>query len=260
MTNPVLILPRAWWQKYAMRSLVLIFLLLLVLSCSGPLTDPQQIVDKSIEVHGGEKYAHSTLSFDFRNRHYVAMTDDGKFSYERIFKDSTSTIHDFLTNDGFVREINGQQQVLPDSMVKKYTSSVNSVIYFAQLPYRLNDPSVNKKLMGTTILEGQPYYKVEITFGEEGGGEGYSDTFYYWIHQETFVMDYLAYFFEEDKMWDIRFRKAFNRRKVNGILFQDYINFKPKASDAPFKDSESLYASGQFEELSRIVLENAGVN
>ena len=227
-------------------------------SCSSDLSDPQKIVDNAIRLYGGEKYLNSTIEFDFRNRHYLAKRAGGLFSKERSFKDSTSTVHDILTNDTFLRKIDDTVVALPDSMAKKYTASVNAVIYFALLPYGLNDPSVKKKLLGMTILDAQSYYKVEVTFGE-GAGEGYRDTFYYWIHQKNFTLDYLAYFFEEDNVWDIRFRKAMNRREVNGIVFQDYVNYKPKAQDKKLEDVEELFASGQLVELSRIVLENVMV-
>lgn len=232
--------------------------LFLTLSCAGNFSDPQKIVDETILVYGGEKYQHSTIEFDFRKRHYIAWRDGGKFSFERIFKDSTSTVHDFLTNAGFLREKDSHPRVVADSMAKKYTASVNSVIYFALLPYPLNDPSVNKKLMGTTTLDGESYYKIEITFGKEAGGD-YRDTFYYWIHQKNFTMDYFAYFYEEDKVWEMRFRKAMNRRTVNGIVFQDYINYKPKTPAAKFEEIEQLFKSNQLEELSRIDLENISV-
>ena len=105
-------------------------------SCNTSLNDPQKIIDKAIAAAGGEKYMHSTIEFDFRGRHYVALRDGGKFSYERVFKDSVKTTHDFVTNDGFKREINNALTEVADTMKVKYTSSINSVIYFALLPDR----------------------------------------------------------------------------------------------------------------------------
>ena len=232
-----------------------------LISCSSDLSDAQKIIDKSILVHGGEKYLSSTIEFDFRDRHYIAHRESGKFSYERVFqdpKDSTRMVHDFLFNEGFRREINNQSVAIPDSMARKYSSSVNSVLYFALLPYGLNDPSVNKKLLGTTVLDGVTYYKIEITFGPEGG-EDYEDACYFWIHKENFKVDYMAYSYEESDGRDIRFRKAINSRIVKGIVFQDYINYKPKASGMKLEAVETLFKTGEMEELSRIELENISV-
>jgi hypothetical protein len=235
------------------RSYHLIFIAL-ISSCTTFLTDPQKIIDKAIEAAGGDRYLNSTIEFDFRNRHYVAKRKGGNFSYERIFKDSIGLIHDIVTNKGHIREINGMMEVLPDSMSSKYTSSTNSVIYFALLPYGLNDPSVRKKYLGDTMIENQIFYKVEVTFNQEGGGEDFQDVFDYWINREDFTIGYIAYSFSEDDEVSLRFRKAINPRKENGIQFYDYINYKPKNNSVKMEELELSFTKGELEELSKIEL------
>lgn len=223
-------------------------------SCTSFLTDPQKIIDKSIEAAGGNRYLNSTIEFDFRDRHYVAKRNGGSFSYERIFKDSIGTIRDIVSNKGHVREINGMMEILPDSMSVKYTASTNSVIYFALLPYGLNDPSVRKKYLGDTMIENQIFYKVEIFFAQEGGGEDFQDVFHYWINREDFTIGYMAYSFSENDETSLRFRKAINPIKVNGIHFYDYINYKPKSNSVKMEELELLFTKGELEELSKIEL------
>jgi hypothetical protein len=235
------------------KFLILIFITTLS-SCTSFLTDPQKIIDKAIEASGGDRYLNSTIEFDFRDRHYVAKRNGGNFSYERTFKDSIGLIHDIVTNKGHVREINGMMEVLPDSMSVKYTASTNSVLYFALLPYGLNDPSVRKKYLGDTMIENQIFYKVEITFAQEGGGEDYQDVFHYWINREDFTIGYIAYSYSENNDTSLRFRKAINARKVNGIVFYDYINYKPKSNSVKMEELELLFTKGELEELSKIEL------
>jgi len=234
------------------------FLFILLLACSSNLTDPQKIIDEAIDVAGGEKFLRSTIEFDFRDRHYISRRKGGIFSHERIFKVSADTLHDYLTNDGFHREINNKTATIPDSMAAKYTRSVNSTIYFALLPYGLNDPAVKKKLAGKTTMDGHPYFTIEVTFDQAGGGEDFNDVFLYWIHEQNFTIDYMAYLYFTDG-GGLRFRKAYNPRKVNGILFQDYINFKPKDDAATIYQMEALYKQNALEELSRIELKNIRV-
>lgn len=181
------------------------------------------------------------------------------YSYQRIFIDSANvTYHDYLGNNGFIRKINGQVTTLPDTTSAKYARSTNSVIYFALLPYGLNDAAVNKEFIGETILEGQPYRKVKITFGEEGGGEDYDDTFIYWFHKENYTVDYLAYSYHTDG-GGVRFRKAINPRFEKGILFQDYINYKPEDETIAVEEMEGLFIANELKELSRIELRNITV-
>jgi hypothetical protein len=241
-----------------MKNFILIFFLaILIISCNSNLTDPQKIIDKAIAASGGDKYLDATISFDFRDRHYVSTRKGGLYTYERITKDSVTT-HDFLSNDGFRREINGSAVEVADSMKVKYTASVNSVVYFALLPYGLNDASVKKRFLRETQLEGKEQYVVEITFGEEGGGEDFEDVFIYWIDKKDFTIDYMAYSFEEGKGIGYRFRKAYNPRRVNGILFFDYINYQPTV-DTKITQLEELYTKGELKELSKIEILNIEV-
>lgn len=92
-------------------------------------------------------------------------------------------------------------------MALKYYNSVNSVHYFAYLPQGLNDKAVQKELLGEVVLKGEPYYKVRVTFAQEGGGNDYEDVFIYWFHKQKFTMDYLAYEFHVDG-GGMRFREA----------------------------------------------------
>lgn len=246
-----------------MKSLLYLssFLLsLLLISCNSKLSDPQIIVDKAIQAAGGEKYLDTNIEFDFRNRHYIANRKGGTYSYERIFEDSLDTVHDFLTNEGFKREINGEQAMVHDTMAAKYTSSTNSVNYFALLPYGLNDAAVIKKFVGETTINEKSYYVVKVTFKPNGGGEDHEDVFLYWINQDSFTIDYLAYSFAEDDETSFRFRKAYNARVVNGIRFQDYINFKPVDNSLELDQAEELFKKGELIELSRIELENVTVD
>ena len=241
------------------KVLLALLVTITLVSCNTSLKDPQKIIDKAIEVAGGEKYLHSTIEFDFRDRHYMAQREGGKYSYERIFKDSVKTTHDFLTNDGFKREINNVLVEVADSMKVKYTSSINSVIYFALLPYGLNDAAVQKKFMGETSIDSVEYYVIEISFAQQGGGEDHEDVFMYWINKKDFTIGYMAYSYEETDGVGLRFRKAYNPRNVNGILCLDYLNLKPK-DKTEITALEELYKKGELEELSKIELINIQVN
>jgi hypothetical protein len=242
-----------------MKNYILVcFVAIFITACNNNFTDPQKIIDKAIAASGDEKYLNSTIEFDFRDRHYISTRSGGMYTHERIAKDSINTIHDFLSNDGFRREINGTTVEVVDSMKTKYTASVNSVIYFALLPYGLNDASVKKKFLGETKLEDKEQYVIEISFNEEGGGEDFEDVFIYWINKNDFTIDYMAYSFEEGKGIGYRFRKAYNPRKINGILFFDYINYQP-TEDTKIAELEELYKKGALKELSKIELVNIEV-
>ncbi|RIA09987.1 hypothetical protein OE09_1834 [Flavobacteriaceae bacterium MAR_2010_72] len=227
----------------------------------------QLVVDEAIKVIGGEKFKHSVIEFDFRDRLYKATRDRWKFQYERFTQDSLGIIRDVLSNSGFQRFINDSLVVVADTMVVKYTSSVNAVHYFSILPFGLNDKAVNKTYLGETVIKDKTYHKVKITFNEEGGGEDFEDVFVYWINTANFRVDYLAYsYIEDNNDIGLRFREAYNRREVNGLVFVDYNNYKPKASiTSEFELDKLLSLDRKFQVdslqlLSKIELENIQVS
>ncbi|WP_343486109.1 DUF6503 family protein [Allomuricauda sp. d1] len=234
-----------------------IFLILLVCcSCSEKDNErtAQQIINKSIEVSGGHLHDSSKVSFRFRDRNYVAYIKDGRKVLERQTTTDSLTITDVKTNMSFERFFNDNLIRLPDSVANRYANSVNSVHYFARLPYGLNDPAVNKELLGKVPLNGKDYYKIKVTFAEENGGEDFEDAYLYWFNTATLKPDFLAYEFHVDG-GGIRFREAFNERYVNGIRFVDYRNFKADPDEVDFMKVDSLFEKGSLELLSKIELE-----
>ncbi|WP_245590587.1 DUF6503 family protein [Adhaeribacter aquaticus] len=223
-----------------------------VIASSETNNEASSIINKAIAVHGGENFNQVAITFNFRDKHYTATRKNGLYTYTHSFSDSTGQVRDVLKNNSFSRFINGQKIALPAERVKAFSSSVNSVIYFALLPLGLNDPAVEKELLGKVVINKIPYYKIKVGFRQEGGGEDFQDEFLYYINQKTFTMDYLAYTFATDG-GGIRFRKAINPKRVGGILFQEYINYEPKAA-IDFWEIEQAFETGRLTELSRIEL------
>lgn len=213
----------------------------------------QEIVDQSIVVSGGELYKTSTVSFDFRGRTYTSGKDGKQFVLKRTLKNDTVHLLDIRSPKGFQRFENGDLIALSDSLSNVYANSVNSVHYFVQLPYGLNDPAVHKELLGEVEIKGKSYYKIKVTFDQKGGGDDFDDIYVYWFNKNTFKPDYLAYKFYVDG-GGMRFRQAYNERYVNGIRFVDYKNLKPIESAAQILDIDSLFNNNKLQLLSKIEL------
>lgn len=223
----------------------------------NPEDKAQFIVDRAIEAHGGEKFNDFRVTFRFRDINYIGDRKAGLYSYERMMEREEGKIHDVLNNEGFTRTINEQVVQLVDTMAAKYTRSVNSVLYFALLPYGLNDSAVIKEYLGQAEINGKKYHEIKVTFIQEGGGEDYQDVFIYWFDIENYYMDYFAYTYETDGGGK-RFRSVKNRHHVGGILFQDYTNYEPlkEAADTSIEQYDSLYLNGGLKVLSEIEMIN----
>lgn len=244
-----------------MTRIITFFVLLGLMSCEVKEKIPtaQEIIDQSIQISGGSNYTNSNIDFDFRDIHYSSKLEKGKRVLERIIENDTALILDRKEPSGFKRFVNGSLIVLTDSVANNYANSLNSVHYFASLPYGLNDRAVQKKLLGTAEIKGESYHKIEVTFKEEGGGDDFDDVYIYWFHTETFKPDYLAYEFHVNGGGQ-RFREAYNERYVGDIRFVDYKNYKPNTGNSSIYNIDSLYVNNQLKLLSNIILENVEVN
>ncbi|WP_242157597.1 DUF6503 family protein [Aestuariivivens sediminis] len=245
-----------------MKSLhVVLFFITMVFACSDHnFPEADAIINKSIEVSGGKRFEHSTIDFDFRDRHYKAIRDKGYFLLTRTTLVGSDTIVDALNSkDDFIRYRNQKKIQLHDTMAVKYKSSVNAVHYFSVLPYRLNDDAVNKTYIGKTKINDKEYHKIKVTFNAEGGGEDFEDVFVYWINADTFKADYIAYSYAESDGIGYRFREAYNERYINGIRFVDYNNYKPKGSNIDLMAMDRLFEQKALHLLSKVELININV-
>lgn len=241
-----------------MKFLYALLFLVILSSCNEKKekTPAEDIIDKAIENAGGDKYEKAEIHFTFRESKYSSRRDGEQFEYTRTITDSLGEARDVLTNEGFRRFRGEQEEVLHDTMQTKFSNSVNSVHYFVLLPYGLNDPAAQEELVGEDTISGEPYYEIKVTFAQEGGGTDYEDEYMYWIHQEDYTVDYLAYRFYVNE-GGIRFRKVINPRVVEGIRFVDYENYKLEDNweTIDLKELDELFEAGKFSLLSMIVSE-----
>ncbi|MDL5513828.1 deoxyribose-phosphate aldolase [Arenibacter sp. M-2] len=244
-----------------MKVVYLLTLVLLTVSCKEKAQtnfSAQEIVDKSIMASGGEHYTANDLFYKFRDYQYVSEWKGGSRILKRIGFTDSLKVEDVKSLRGFNRFVNDSLVPLRDSIANLYANSVNSVHYFAYLPYGLNDPAVNKELMGEVTIGGKEYYKVKVTFDQQDGGKDYEDIYLYWFNKETFKPDYLAYRFYVDG-GGIRFRVAYNERYFGGIRFVDYENYEAPIGDGALYDVDVLYENNQLKLLSKIELEDIRV-
>lgn len=212
-----------------------------------------KLVNKAIAAHGMEKILDKALRFNFREHSYTAMRTSDQYTYTREHTIDGSTISDILHSSGrFERMVNGMEIEVPDSMAVKYSASVNSVLYFMQLPLVLNDKAAIKSYLGDITIRNSTYHTVRVVFNEEDGGEDFQDEFRYWINSENMEIDYLAYSYLTEG-GGVRFREALNKRRVGDILFQDYNNYKPNDKSPPLDSLPDMFERGELKLLSTIV-------
>jgi hypothetical protein len=242
-------------MKILAFSFVLLSFTFFGISCDSR-TEAEKIVDAAIDAYGGALYETSAITFDFRGTHYSIFKSPTAFEYSREFTDSTGQVVDVLNNAGFTRKVNGVLiDTLTEERIGAFSRSVNSVAYFAFLPYGLNDAAAIKTYLGKTTIKGKEYHQVKVTFQAEGGGDHFEDEFLYWFGVDDSQMDYMAYSYHTDG-GGVRMRDVRANREVGGIRFQDYNNLKAARKETPLDSMQVLYETGALVKLSEINLEN----
>ena len=224
---------------------------LFFLSCQSPKSEnAQEIIQKALHQSGFDKSSFS-VDFDFRDYHYTLIRKPSFYSFSRSTIQKDVEVKDVMTSSKpLQRFIDGKMILLSDSLQRVYSNSLNSVMYFFQLPKPLQDTAAINELVGAVVIHGETYWTLKVTFKEEGGGEDFQDEYRYWINQKNHEIDYLAYNYLTDG-GGTRFRRAVNKRKIEGIFFQDYVNYKPFQK---FEQLDSLPSLFEQEELQQVSL------
>ena len=212
-----------------------------------------KLLAKTIKAHGGKKYNKAQYQFIFRDNLYRFKNSKNGYNYSVRKSKGGQQIYDQLINGEFTRSINGRDVTLSEKEKKGGSGSLNSVIYFATLPHKLSDPAVRLSYSGTTFIKGVEYEILKVHFEQEGGGSDFEDEYLYWIRKDNSQVDYFAYNYQVGG-GGVRFRSGFNKRKVKGIIFQDYINYKAPIGTA-LAELPNMYENNQLKELSKILTE-----
>lgn len=213
------------------------------------------VINSTIKAHGGKAYEKAHFSFYFRGSYYRFNNNYKSYEYEYKGIDKRGdSIHILKSNDLISVWKNKVKIDLDEKMKLTNSDQLNSVIYFATLPHKLGDQSVNKFYEDKILIKGREYDVIKVTFSQEGGGTDYDDQFFYWINLKTKLIDFLAYNYQANG-GGVRFRVAYNSRKVGKIIFQDYINYKAEVGTS-LAILPHLYEQDSLVELSRIMTEN----
>ncbi len=248
------------WHTIAHGCVAAMFVAIVMSSGCGGDVAPDDVIDRAMRAHGTTALNNAILEFDFRGDRYLARRNNGLFSYERHWRDSSGTVRDVVSNDEIFREVNGERAALTERLESAILTRVNSIVYFASLPYSLRDPAVIARYLGTGVIDGETYDRVEVTFRKQGGGPDYQDRFLYWVNRSTSRIDYFAYYYLTDETGS-RLRKLVNTRNVSGFLVSDHLNYSaiPDTIGSRIEGYEPLIGTDGLELVSEVKHENVRI-
>ena len=186
------------------------------------------IVSRSIEYHGGAAYEAARVRFELCSKSgcaSVATEQRGGLYANEVtgpVRDGTRRVR--ISNESVARWEDGDElQLASDAEAQAMRDWVMQRVYFAFLPYRLADPAAFAEDLGLREWEGRTLRLVKVTF-EPGSSTDAQDEFLYWFDPETARLELFAYSYDRNE-GGLRFRKLFNYRRVNGLLFADQENW-----------------------------------
>lgn len=197
-----------------------------------------EIVSRSIEFHGGETFAGSESSLRICSKSgcfkVAARINGGLYELEAEGLVRGELRKVWISNDSVRLWLDGEERPVAEDAAQPLRNWVMSRVYFIYLPFRLRDPSVVHEDLGLEVWDDRPLRKVKVSF-VPGSSAGAEDEFLYWFDPETARLEQFAYSFAEND-GGLRFRRAFNYRRVGGLLFFDQLNLGIDGEDADLAD------------------------
>ena len=219
------------------------------------------IVERSIEHHGGDLYRHSETALDLCSKsgcfQVVARVDGDRWAYTVTGKSGGSKRRVVSSHDALEVWRDGDTEAVPAEEEQRYRDWAMARVYFCFLPYRLGDPSVRQQDLGLVDWDGRQLHKVKVTF-EPGSSTDAGDEYLYWFDPETARLEYLAYSYD-DNGGGLRFRRAVNHRRVNGLLFFDQENHGANGPGLSVDDIDPDYVRDSMRHVSTVRLESIRV-
>ena len=186
-----------------------------------------EIVDRSIEHHGGERYRESLTELRLCSKSgcydLTARVDGGWVDLEVVGPAGGHQRRAKVSNDTVELWRDGAPIQLSDTDSSKIRDWVMARVYFVFLPFRLDDPSVIQQDLGLESWGERQLHKIKVTFVPESSS-GAEDEFLFWFDPQNQRLVQFAYSFSGNP-GGLRFRRAFNYRRIGGILFFDQENW-----------------------------------
>lgn len=244
--------------KSGQRRCLLVVLCLLGWVSSGPCATSAGgsslrlgIVDRSIELHGGPRLAHSQVSFvitSLSGAYRVETMRDGSLFDFRVTRqrEGVTTVYRHAS-DAVEKWVDGKKVDLDEAGKESVKKTVAARVYFSFLPMNLNDGNTFKEDQGLERWDGRQLHRVKVTFREDSSN-GADDAYLFWFDPETARLEQFAYSFNGG----LRFRTLDNYRVIDGLTFFDQENYAIDASGLTVDLIRPRYVDEQMKHLSTV--------
>lgn len=224
------------------RAYYIIALVLFICSCKQSsnqsqestenLTDgltPKELLQKSMQAHGGENHFKTSLiSFKIENTAFNLQYDDnGRANFKQVREVKAAT-HSLSYESGLIEyHINDSLQPQESYSQRMAEISLFGFLYTFSIPFNLTTNDVILSRQSNVTIRRKNYYTLDVQFTKIPDTP--EDHFLLYIDTETYEIKYVA--LQHDLSGSrVQFRRMIDSKRVDNILFQDYILFHAKDS------------------------------
>ncbi len=242
-------------SRFFIRTMAGVTCLLFLISC-----DPKeqtltgkQLIDASIEAHGGKRFFDSTVQFRYEERDYTVAWKNRspRFKAVRVL----DTITYVGTYEGGLQRYYENDSLIEENMhIRRFIDSkLEGLCYLFSIPYVFDQNAVIAERGEDVVIKRKNYHTVHISFTETEDGPG--DEFYLYINAETFLVDYYAdkYSLTGGRML---FKRAVNQRTVDGFVFSDFYMFEDRSGQVALKDFYKGFNDLTLNDLNKLEFED----
>lgn len=244
-----------------MKKLLILILMFTIGSCKNTSQEKEEhsqieIVNKTFQAHGRSTFDSHKITFTVGNTTYSQEQENGRAiqSFSR-YKDNIE--HKGTYSGGYIEYfIDGNLQEegsYPAPMLEK---SLYGFLYAANLPLSLATNDIRYRKLDEVEIRNKTYFTIQASNVEMPSK--IDDQFILYINTEDFLVEYIALNHSLSGSMT-QFRRLINTRKINDVIFQDYIIFTPRDKELPLSMLYKEYNSAQLKDHRTISFQNITV-
>ncbi|MFT5751356.1 MAG: hypothetical protein ACI86L_000857 [Dokdonia sp.] len=242
-----------------MKKILYFSLLLVCIACNVESERNPKEYLKDVAKHlGKDKMNNTTVTFDVNDMIYESKRTGNGYHFSMTRTLDTTTFQAKAYNGGFEYTENGipKNYGFQNLQVEKQLLAIN---HFMEIPMLfIDDNSAIITQKNPVIIDNKNYLLFHVKY-ESLMPTDLISNYYLYIQKKEQTVDFIGYDFApaEDRLF---FRESFNRRTVEGIVFEDYRTFRTKTNGVVMDSLPILFLRNELDLTAAFKPENIKVS
>src|SRR5690625_2791700 len=213
------------------------------------------------EKSGREHRETASVLYSYNNQNYRIERNCGWFEFKQDLSESGSDEVLKIDNMEDIQLINERpRRDLADTTKLCLIKNLKKKLFFLELPFGLNSPTVQKEFLKTQEIKGKSLAELKVELIEDNYDQAYLVESVFWVDEKADEIIYLAVKYGEDRK-SVEFLKPINKRMIKGMQFQDYEVYRPrKNKDYALVELAKAFEKDKLKKVKNIEYKNIRVS